>query len=73
MSCSSRHNRHQSVFGTVTIHAPSGMTIASTSPGMSVEAVRLPGAARCLNPLTFRTRLAQDALGRVWWGLKSAF
>ena len=27
----------QSEFGTVTIHAPSGMTIASTSPGMSVE------------------------------------
>ena len=63
----------QSVVGTVTIHAPSGMTIASTSPGMSVEGSSATWRGSMSEPLTFRTRFAQDALGRLWWGLKSAF
>ena len=40
---------------------------------MCVEGDSATWRGSMLEPLTFRTRFAQDALGRVWWGLKSAF
>jgi hypothetical protein len=63
----------QSVSGTVTIHAPRGMTIASTNPGMQVDGSSATWSGSMSEPLTFRTRFERDTLGRVWWGLKSAF
>ena len=63
----------QSTAGTVTIHAPSGMTIASASPGMRVDGSSATWRGSMLEPLTFRTRFERDALGRIWWDLKTAF
>jgi hypothetical protein len=55
----------------VTIHAPSGMTIAAASPDMSTQDVSATWRGSLSEVLTLRTRFQRDTLGRIWWDLKS--
>ena len=59
--------------GTVTIDAPSGMTIAATSPEMRTEGTSAIWRDSMSEPLTLRIRFERNALGRIWWGLTNAF
>jgi uncharacterized protein DUF4012 len=58
--------------GTVTIHAPNGMTIAAASPGMSSQGSLATWRGSMSDVLTLRTRFQRGTLGRIWWDLKSA-
>lgn len=59
--------------GTVTIHAPSGMTIASASPGMGIGGPSTTWRGSMSDVLTLRTRFQRNTLGRIWWDVKSLF
>lgn len=61
----------QSTAGTVTIHAPSGMTIAAAGPGLHIEGASATWRGLMSEVLTLRTRFERNTLGRIWWGLKS--
>ena len=57
--------------GSVTIHAPSGMTIAAASPGMGTQGDSATWSGSMSEVLTLQTRFQRDTLGRIWWDLKS--
>ncbi|MEO8425233.1 MAG: DUF4012 domain-containing protein [Actinomycetota bacterium] len=57
--------------GTVTIHAPSGMTIAAASTGMLTSGSTATWRGSMSDVLALRVRFQRSTLGRIWWGLKS--
>jgi hypothetical protein len=58
--------------GTVTIHAPNGMTIAAASPDMTSQGPVATWRGSMSDVLTLRTRFQRGTLGRILWDLKSA-
>ncbi len=63
----------QRMDGAVTIHAPSGMTIAAASPGMRTGGSSTQWRGSLSDVLTLRARFQRNTLGRIWWDLKSVF
>ncbi len=57
--------------GNVTIHAPSGMTMAAASPGVSIDGAAATWRGAMSDVLTLRTRFQLSTLGRIWWGLRN--
>jgi hypothetical protein len=57
--------------GSVTIHAPSGMTIAAASPGMRAQGASATWRGPLSEVITLRTRFQRDTLGRIWWDVRN--